>query len=614
MKINKFKIVNFRNHSMTDLDMSKKINLFIGPNASGKSSIVDALAFMFTGRNSRTAKSGEGMNELLTFGESRSIVETEIKGIGNVTRMIPHAFQVANWEGTMTAQMELLYKQLGCTEEALLCTIYSSYFLDMPSADQKNFMFDLVGMKLNNDTVKKEFLEWCLSNNIERPENIWEYIANNVNFENNPAEFDRIHDYYFDLRKGIKKDIKNLESLLKDVKSPLPEGVTVEQREVVIEKLEGLKKDRDVLLVKIGNAKSIAKLRQTYTDKIAKEKDIVIPKETKVELEKKLEEYRNLCTENSKKISKLETQKNDIQDTINKLTRFDGKCPLSDKILCKMIPEEIEELIKKFYAQNEVIIKEMSLIEKTKEKLEKDGIDLRKLLDQRVQADILIPEIKVAKEELAKLGDIPDTEQMNKDVQMLNGRLTKGQSILTMIETEKYNQKSKIEAKNSLEKKKTQLEFIDLITTIFGSKGLKSTMLNKAMKPIETKINENMKILTDGKYSINFRIDENDYNIYVISDGIERRIKHLSSSEKMRIGVIMQDAISDLAGIKFMVVDNGDMLDNVNKRLFWNLIGKMKEKYDTIIILSTGTEIKGNVGDDVNTYLLGKRSVKNELF
>jgi len=46
MKINKLKIINFRNHSDTNIDLSPKLNIFYGKNGSGKTTILESIAVL----------------------------------------------------------------------------------------------------------------------------------------------------------------------------------------------------------------------------------------------------------------------------------------------------------------------------------------------------------------------------------------------------------------------------------------------------------------------------------------------------------------------------------------------------------------------------------------
>ena len=616
MKINRLKIVNFRNHSSTDLDMTKKVNLFVGPNASGKSSVVDALAFLLTGTNVRTAKSGEGMNEVVTFGESRALVAADITGVGKVTRTIPHSFQVADWEGTMSAQVEQMYGKLGVTKNGLLCSIYSSNFLDMTPDEQKNFMFQLMGLQLTNDVVEKEFEVFCKQTNISNYKELWGFIAKDFTFDGNPTKFDEVYQAYAERRKILKKDIKKFDTLAKEIKTVLPEGITIDHRDSVLSKLNELRCKRDELMVSLGNARSLVRLKEELEKIVATENSIAIPVKTQEELRKDIEVNKEAYSKYNRGLAKHNSEIKQLEDTVAKLGHFTGKCPLSEAIDCKIAKDEVQMLIDKFNLKIKDIQAKRDEDEKVYDTIQETMGNLGHLLEARVKADIMLPTVEKAKKDLAdmKSKQLPDMETIGKDIRVLDERITKGQSILTAIEAEITNDKRRVEATREFDKKTSELELIETVIEAFGAKGLKSIILNKAIKPLEERANQKLSVLTNNRYSINFRIDEEDFNIYIISEGMERRVKHLSSSERLRIGVIMQDAINSLVGSKFMVVDDVDILDNDNRKLFWDLIGNIKANYDTLVILATGTEIKESGTDDTNTFLFGRKKKEDGLF
>ena len=97
-----------------------------------------------------------------------------------------------------------------------------------------------------------------------------------------------------------------------------------------------------------------------------------------------------------------------------------------------------------------------------------------------------------------------------------------------------------------------------------------------------------------------------DFRIVVNHDGIESDLKLLSSSERMRLGVVLQDAIIRLSGLRFMVIDNCDLLDSENRALLMDTLIQIKDSYDTILMLSTiGPNGATNPHiDDVSVFML----------
>ena len=56
MKINSISLKNFRNYSQSKIELSPRINLFLGNNGHGKTSLLEAVWICVNGRSYRTAK------------------------------------------------------------------------------------------------------------------------------------------------------------------------------------------------------------------------------------------------------------------------------------------------------------------------------------------------------------------------------------------------------------------------------------------------------------------------------------------------------------------------------------------------------------------------------
>jgi DNA replication and repair protein RecF len=78
--IRRFKVSNFRCLESADLDLSHEFNLIVGANASGKTSLLEALAYLGRGKSFR----GAPTSSLIRHGESEFVLygETESNGLG----------------------------------------------------------------------------------------------------------------------------------------------------------------------------------------------------------------------------------------------------------------------------------------------------------------------------------------------------------------------------------------------------------------------------------------------------------------------------------------------------------------------------------------------------
>ncbi len=59
MSLNNLKLTNFRNYAQLDLDFDPGVNLIVGDNAQGKTNLLEAIAYLGSGRSFRAQKTGE---------------------------------------------------------------------------------------------------------------------------------------------------------------------------------------------------------------------------------------------------------------------------------------------------------------------------------------------------------------------------------------------------------------------------------------------------------------------------------------------------------------------------------------------------------------------------
>ena len=75
MKISKINLVNFRNYSNVIVSLNKKMNIFIGDNAQGKTNILEAIVILALTKSHRV---GNNPN-IIQFGKSKSTIKGTIR-------------------------------------------------------------------------------------------------------------------------------------------------------------------------------------------------------------------------------------------------------------------------------------------------------------------------------------------------------------------------------------------------------------------------------------------------------------------------------------------------------------------------------------------------------
>ncbi len=75
MILTHIKLVDFRGYERLDLDLGPKGNLILGPNASGKTNLAEAIHFLSLARSFRTSED----ENLIRYGQEIAVIETDIQ-------------------------------------------------------------------------------------------------------------------------------------------------------------------------------------------------------------------------------------------------------------------------------------------------------------------------------------------------------------------------------------------------------------------------------------------------------------------------------------------------------------------------------------------------------
>ena len=75
MFLTKLSLRNYRNYEEIEIETKERVNLFVGPNAQGKTNLLEAIYVAAITKSHRTSKD----KELIRWGESASILHAEVQ-------------------------------------------------------------------------------------------------------------------------------------------------------------------------------------------------------------------------------------------------------------------------------------------------------------------------------------------------------------------------------------------------------------------------------------------------------------------------------------------------------------------------------------------------------
>lgn len=196
-----------------------------------------------------------------------------------------------------------------------------------------------------------------------------------------------------------------------------------------------------------------------------------------------------------------------------------------------------------------------------------------------------LPEIERVKESFRVLSqDIANIEVEN--IQALEMKLNELNAQVARLKerNSKVDASTLVELKRALDEASARANLYEYLVSEFEPGGLKKRILQKIIAPIEK--NCNTTLLKLGDYELRFVV-ENNVEVLVKVNGGWVAVDSLSSSEKLRIGVALQNVISNRYNARLIAIDNVDMLDEENRRRLIEWIQEMREDWDTVLIAAT---------------------------
>lgn len=400
MLIKKVELRNFRNHTQFEVNFQKGINLLLGKNGSGKSSILEAIGLTLFGADLRSS-----LKDAIKKGEKTSYIRIEfIDNSGNLyitekTLGSQSKQYLVSSDGKLQIenQNQVLQKIAKLTGIEINT---KNIFQDVVSAYQNQFTNIFAG----SDKSRQEVFNRIFNTEIYRE--IYDSYSKTVS------------DRYWIEKESYKKDlefyvnkIKDIELLNNELKDIIDnftiQKIEIEKLNEKINKLENEKKELENLKNKIVISKqNIENLQDKIKDRLNQkekiEKEIEYAQKAEIvikENQKSYEEYIKYSDEltaiNSdiNKLEKLEKNKTDLEQMNTRLNNDLVKSQSEKESIEKRIIEKTNDLLK---IKQEIDTHKIHLDQKNKESQEilKNKEDLEKHYSQYNQKYLQLLEIE----------------------------------------------------------------------------------------------------------------------------------------------------------------------------------------------------------------------------
>ena len=586
MRIHALELTNITSYEHTVMTFPERLTVIVGHNGDGKTTVADAIRQGLTGECARTERGGGKQERMVRTGAQQGSIGLSVCSNGAeplaVTRFVPGELLIEGQRGNKTQLQANLCDNLGIELPVLSAALSTSALLEMKSAELKGMFFGLLGLSFDQDDIAAR-IGFELGVN---PKDIGRLLtgAPVSCWTGDSKTFDNLYKHFYDLRRDVNRDIKNLGELPPQMQlvSDLPDKAEV------VEQLQALHKQRDGLL----EMKSKAMMQEGERKKL--ERDIAEwaarlegagdPEAAKAELDRDLLTMQELENE----LSACRKEAEAYEDAATKLAESTA-CPLAPELItCGMAKTKREKLVSELRTKLEMAEKSAHDANRALEPLRKAIPGLREAADKPSKS-ALDEQISQACAELKQLGEpLPDTAEYEAEITDLAGRIAKGEKLLADINRSEGATEARAAQVEKRAKLEAQAEVLDALVKVL--KVLPGKILDESIGPIQNQANARLSALTGGRYQLHIEVDP-DFAIIVDHDGVSSPLGLLSSSEQQRVGIILQDAIVRLSGLRFLIVDEADKLDPENRALLTEYLLDISDEYQQIIVLATiGTD------------------------
>lgn len=500
------------------IGLNDGINIITGRNKSGKTTMLKAMQMLVTGDASgKDRKDMINTNVPKAKGEISGIVD--YNGEHTIKRVIdPAKVEYDGLKQTLSKRKDIdALNDKGYQKNVLsmLCDNYN--FFELPAAEQQKILFNYFS---GTDAIDMTAYGIDAS---DKNEFIGLTSANIAAF----------HKKFYDERYGNNKTIETIEGTISGLKTAITENATVESEDAVKEEIKKLKSE----------LKSYKKVSEQAQQKY---------QSTLSEIENmKRWQYQ---PKNTKAIADINSKGLKNKEIIDKIAKFDGKCPLVNSISCAS-GEVLKEFAKSLVAENELLKPQIVKL------AEEDRLSAAEFVaDQQAKITDKLIVLEEARSALLAEEDAVKTHNdsltlhnkaIDDKVTALNIKLSqivKAKQLeaeIRMLETnlaDKNNRNAKLEI------------WLDLLGK--GSNGIVHKIVGNNLDVFFKSVNQ----ISVEKFGFEFERDASIEEFGILVNKLNSN--QLSSSEKIITSVAIQVAIAKISGYNFIMVDDIERLES----------------------------------------------------
>jgi len=558
VKINEIHLENFRSHADTSITKLRKVNVFLGKNGVGKSTIIDSIAYGLVGICRGMSLNGAGA-ELLVGRKagSKSFLVTLGNGSGTIKRGLgdgPKSRLQAKLEGRFNLEPGILRTLLNPTS-----------FLSLKPGEQRNLLLSVTQKPLS-------------------AEEITEIIGDDISY---------IEEADLGNLEGVNEAEKRLREARPELKRQISAIVIPEIPErdrdpaVAIKEAEdyllGIREQRDKVVRQAGaylakqqQARALKDSAEAALGHIAEAERQGDPEQIKLQLKQraaKLEDLEAAEKDNAAKIMKLRADTDSLdRELAEKKGRFDklanvkGDCPTCQR---PVPPAERKEVMATLKKEGQALMKRISKSKKTLEKLSPDMLinQEREDLERQIASlNVALSDLKgikgrrdEAEKNLAEAEKVLSEKEGSNSVAKFDQEISEGEEFIRGQRNLLDQESRAVTLRGERQKLEKRLAAYERLIDKIGPKGiLRKKMMSDGVGAMMGQVGE----ITKAIGLAGFGIDLGKTTRFIVN-GLPAVM--LSTSEQYRLSLALAAVLAKRSGAGILCLDGAEVLDIENR-------------------------------------------------
>lgn len=572
MQIPTITLKNFRGYEDTTLDLGPR-TLLAGENGSGKSTVIDAIAWVLTGRCRGVDGKGSGQKDLIRAGAAEMSVALDVQPLGFISRSL-----ALNGSPICSMKPDAILAKLGVSEGMLQAVLYGGSFFQMHHAEAKALLMALLDVKVQPADLP--------GLSLKRPMSL--------------DELDVLYQTAFQNRAALKKAVvavqvppfdgdealagEDLDMLKADLKAAR------EQWKAATQALADHTAAQRSLQQKIQDVQADLAGRGRLEGQLAVHEETMAQHQAALDAAKG--QLATVEADRAEAVDTLTASAQELRLTLTKLERHDPErgCVLAAGIPCHTAPTEfvghIADLRKQVQALDKRVKAGTQRAETMASLRQKVKDEDRQVGYHQNQVDGLLAKLKDLDVAGVQLADnLKKQLDLGQKAEALAQEAEHRETVLATVQTNvdavtayQWGKAAHQKAVKEAARLQADLDAAEANVALLGPKGIRATVLQQAVGGFESLINAALE-----GFGFSLAIQVEPFQVLIkVHGAAPRRFELLSAGEQLWTGLAFQVALAVVSGLNFCALDAAEAVVGENRALLTGLM--MNAPVDQVVV------------------------------